>query len=200
MFDELPLDVDAVEEHGSQGDDDHLLVHFMNLRQWLEYTGDDLVIDDLFLALLSLGEVRNGSHNISKDLSLSLVVQKVEKNLEEALLAEIGQNVRVLGEITDQFDHEPDEFVSVVLVDGVCQAVLDRRDLRLVDEVSVELWLRGHVTEGDASRLDEIDLISLGRIEQMNQRLDFELFGLGALGMVSASLSSGTDPHELLVR
>ena len=105
MFNELPLDVYAVEENGIQGDDDHLLVHFMNLRKWLEFTGDDLVIDNLFLALLSLKEVRNGSHNISKDLSLSLVVKKVKMNLEDALFAKIEQNVRVLSEIIDQFDH-----------------------------------------------------------------------------------------------
>ena len=128
------------------------------------------------------------------------MVQKVEKNLEEAPITEIGQNISVLGEITDQFDHEPDEIASVVQVDGVCQVVLDRLDLRLVDEVSVELRLRGHVAEDDDRRLDEIDLISLGQIEHMNQRLDFKLFGLGTLGMVSASLSSGTDPYELLVQ
>ena len=39
----------------------------------------------------------------------------------------------------------------------------------------------------DVNRLDKEDFISTGRIEQINQRLDFEVYDLRAMEMVSAS-------------
>ena len=52
MFDELALDVDAVEKHACQGDYNHFLVDFRNLGQRLENPWDNLILDDFKLTIL----------------------------------------------------------------------------------------------------------------------------------------------------
>ena len=61
------------------------------------------------------------------------------------------ENLRILREVTDQFDHELYELVPLVVVDGVGKAILNRRNFWLMYEVPVQLGLTGHVTKRDAS-------------------------------------------------
>ena len=89
MLNELPLDLDAIEEHGSKSDDDHLLVDFVNLREWLQYPGYDFVFDDLFLAILLNTQEGYGSHHITEYLFLFLVVEEVEQHFKESFLAQM---------------------------------------------------------------------------------------------------------------
>ena len=78
MLDELPLDVDSIEEHRCECDDDHLLVDLVNLRERLQYPRNNLVLDDLLLAVLPHREVRDGRDHIAEDLFLLLMVQQLE--------------------------------------------------------------------------------------------------------------------------
>ena len=90
----------------------------------------------------------------------------------------MGQHLGVLGQVADQLDHEANQLVAFVLVYRVREAVLDGRDLRLVDEVLMELRLRGHVTQSDTRRLDQVDLVLLCAVKEMNQWLDLLFLGL----------------------
>ena len=51
MLDEFTLHIDAIEEHGREGNDDHLLVDLRDLRQRLKDARNNLVLDDLLLAV-----------------------------------------------------------------------------------------------------------------------------------------------------
>jgi len=112
----------------------------------------------------------------------------------------MAEDVRVLGQVADQLDHEPHKFVSGVLVDWVRQAVLDGRDLWLMDEVLVELWLGRHVAEGDASRLNQVDFVLLSRVEQVNQGLDLAFLSFGQLHVFGGAELVRLSLHEVLVR
>ena len=71
----------------------------MNLCQWLQNSWNDFVLDDLLLAIFLHRQVRNGSYNISKNFFFCLVVKKLEKNLEEALFAQVPEDVLIFCEI-----------------------------------------------------------------------------------------------------
>jgi hypothetical protein len=51
VLDEFPLHLNSVKEHRGQGDDYHLLVDLRNLRQRLQDAWDNLLADDLLLAV-----------------------------------------------------------------------------------------------------------------------------------------------------
>jgi hypothetical protein len=44
MADEFTLEIDVVEQHGSQSDDDHFLVDFMDLGERLKDASHDSVV------------------------------------------------------------------------------------------------------------------------------------------------------------
>jgi len=198
VLDKCSLDVDAVEEHRRQRNDDHLLVDVRNLSEGLQYFGDDVEGNDLLLARLLNGQVRNSCHYVTEDVSLLLVVQKLEQDFQEALLAQVAEDVGVLGQVAHQLNHVLDYFVPALLVDGAGQAVLYCLDLRLVYEVLMQLGLARHIAKGDASGLDEIDLVLLGRVQQVNEWLDLPLLRLRALLVLSA-LALVLGSHEVLV-
>lgn len=89
------------------------------------------------------------------------MVEQVEQDLQEFLLLEVFQDGRVLGEVANKLDHEADELVALVLVDWLREAVLDCRDLGLLDEVRVQEGLAGHVAQSDACGLDQVDFVLL---------------------------------------
>lgn len=57
VLDEFSLDFDAVEQHRSQSDDDHLLINLVDLSQGFQDSRQDLVLDDLLLAILLYGHI-----------------------------------------------------------------------------------------------------------------------------------------------
>ena len=57
VLDELPLDVNAVEQHRGQSNDNHLLIYFVNLGQGLKDPRHNFILDDLFLAVLLYAQV-----------------------------------------------------------------------------------------------------------------------------------------------
>jgi len=79
MLDELSLNLNAVEQHRRQADDNHFLVYLVNLSQWLQNPGENFVFNDLFLALLLNGEETNGSNDISENLLLFLMIKKIKE-------------------------------------------------------------------------------------------------------------------------
>lgn len=81
MGDEFLLKLSPVEKHRSNRYDDHLLVNFVELGQGFEDPWNDVVSLDLFLCLFMYAQVGNGCDDISKNLFLSLVIQKLKENL-----------------------------------------------------------------------------------------------------------------------
>ena len=74
VFDEFPLDVDAVEKHRGKGYDNHLLINFMDLSEWLKNSRNNFVLDDLLLTIFLHTQIRNGSYNISKNFFFFLMI------------------------------------------------------------------------------------------------------------------------------
>ncbi len=73
-------------------------------------------------------------------------------------------NSLILGQIAYEFDHKPEEIRELLVPrEGYARlkAVLECRNLGLLNEVLVQGGLRGHVAEGDAGRLDDVDLAGL---------------------------------------
>ena len=57
VLDELSLDVDTVEKHRGQSNDNHFLIHFVNLGQGLKDPRHNFILDDLFLAVFLNAQV-----------------------------------------------------------------------------------------------------------------------------------------------
>jgi hypothetical protein len=186
MLDKFSLNVDSVEEHGGQSNDDHFLVNFVDLCEWLQDPWHDFVLDYLLLAIFLHAQVADGSDNISEDFFLFFVVEELKEYLKEAFLAQVAKDFGILGQVAHQFDHEAHQLISFVLVDGIGQAVLNRGDFRFMDEVPVQLGLACHVAQSDAGRLNQVDLVLLRRVEQMNEGLDLPLLRLRALKILSS--------------
>lgn len=91
----------------------------MNLSQRFQYFLYDLIFDYFLLTLFLDREIRNSSDNITEYFFLLLMVKQVKKNLKEAFLRQMRQDLRILGQVADQFDHESSQFVSFFFVDGI---------------------------------------------------------------------------------
>ena len=72
------LEVNAVKEHGCDGNNDHLLIDGVNLRERLQDLRNDIVTLDFLLCLLMNTQVCNGCHHIAEDLLLPIMVEHIE--------------------------------------------------------------------------------------------------------------------------
>lgn len=122
----------------------------MNLSQRLQDLGNDVVPLNLFLCLLVDAKIGNGSDNITENFLLPIVIQHVKEDLEEAFFEQVGEHVRVLGQVADQFDHEPRQLIALAFVNGVGEALLESGNFWLVHKVLVQGRLRRHVAQSDA--------------------------------------------------
>lgn len=145
MLDEFSLDVNSVEEHWSESDDNHFLVYLMNLSERLQDSWNDLVLDNLLLTILLHTQIRNGSYNIAEYFFLFLVIQQIKKDLQKSLFAEMSQYLWILRKIAHKFYHEPYKFISFFFVYGICQTIFNCRDFWLMNKMPMELWLTSHI-------------------------------------------------------
>ena len=77
------------------------LVDLRQLVEGLDDPWDDLLLDNLLTAVHLHAQIGDGGDYVSKNLPLSLLHKHFEKDLQETLLAQMRDNLGVLGEVAD---------------------------------------------------------------------------------------------------